>query len=191
LFFELPQRDWYFFAPPFPTQADTGTCAAGKPCFLSGPRPEAPDAHSLCCYTRATRTAIVERTRRLRNNILQFRRGVLHTHCADERSIPPQVISLAIAVSSPVAKQPANMRRSVSPTQQEGLRSKRARNAWGRAVGSRGLLLFAVGALLLRGVTASATGCFAKAIVTGTGMWHTCALMVRRSLEPCHCASET
>jgi len=127
-----------------------------------------------------------------------YRAGVFDTHCADDTSLSPQVLSLAVAVSSPAVHQPAEieMRRSESSVRQ-GNSCKSAMDARGKKAGTRAVLLFAMGALLLRGVTASetnnsslgcvegffrsgssGTGIYVKAIITG---WlHTCAIMVRK-----------
>jgi hypothetical protein len=91
----------------------------------------------------------------------------------------PQVLAQALAVSSPspALQQPAGTRRRASPAWRESA-SKSARDAGGKAAGSRALLLFAVGALLLRGVTASGTGVCVKTISSG-GI-HNCAILVRK-----------
>jgi hypothetical protein len=91
----------------------------------------------------------------------------------------PQVLALALAVSSPspALQQPAGTRRRASSAWRESA-SKSARDAGGKAAGSRALLLFAVGALLLRGVTASGTGVCVKTIASGGS--NNCAILVRK-----------
>ena len=93
----------------------------------------------------------------------------------------PQVLALALAGSFPDAQQPAETRHRASSAWRE-CTSKIARGARGGKAGNRALLLFAVGALLPRGVPASEAGICMIAICLGSQ--HTCAKMVRQYSRP-------
>ena len=93
----------------------------------------------------------------------------------------PQVLALALEVATSTAQQPAEMRHRASSAWRE-CASKIARNPRGGNTGSRALLLFALGALLPRGVAASEAQICVKAITLGG--YHTCANMVRKSPKP-------
>ena len=93
----------------------------------------------------------------------------------------PQVLALALEVSSSNAQQPAEMRHRASSAWRE-CASNNARNPRGVKSGSRALLLFALVALLPRGVPASEAQMCVKAITLGWS--HTCANMVRKSSKP-------
>ena len=76
------------------------------------------------------------------------------------------------------------MRRSDSSARQGVSSCKRASDARGSTAGTRALLVFAVGALLLRAGTASETGVCVKAIGDTLSGGHTCAIVVRQDLSP-------
>jgi len=91
--------------------------------------------------------------------------------------VPLQALALALAVPSLAVQQPAETRRSNFSARKENA-SRSAKDARGKTAGTPVLLLFAVGVLLLRGVTASGTGVSVKAI--SLGEIHTCAIVVRK-----------
>ena len=159
--------------------------------------------HEICTY--AFSILIRHRGTPQPKNLYQKALGC--AHCADATSPSPQVLSLALAISSPslTAKQPAEMHRSDSSARRGSAR-KKATDASreglssgvvpggvfprgvslpvlprGNTAGTRALLLVVVGALLLRGATASGTrGCVNA---TTSGVAHTCAIMVRKGLH--------
>lgn len=90
----------------------------------------------------------------------------------------PQVLApLAVSFSARAVQQAANTRRRACSTWRESA-SESARDARGKTAGTRALLLLAVVALLLQGVTASEPAVCVKSITAG--YQHTCSITVRK-----------